>query len=283
MAEGYLKMSNSLHYIAEGRKAEPPLVCGKEESAVAFLDRLLHFRVKHERDSLQRLTEMANPTRALIEQTFGKSASILRELNEGALGLSAIAVEARRQHSALDAYRELEQVRKLAAMPCPSVKFEQPPAIQIMQRAEERRLQEHKEALDLARSTSEMTVRSAEHLAQLSQTTTTMLGQFGDFLGRFVETSNRADAGSRRALWIAVGSLIVSAILTLMSVVQDAFNNRSNDRWQADVSRDLKKQFDLTEESRLAQSAENEKLRERVKALETSAARSRDVLPLRKP
>ena len=272
VAEGYLKMPNSLYYIAEGRKATSPMIRGNEEYAVTFLDRLLIFRAKHEREYIQRFAKIGDPTRKLIEQTFGKSASILRELSEDALGLSAVAAEARRQQSALDAFRELDQVQKLAAVPSAGVTFEEPPGVKIMRRAEERRRQEHKEVLDLARSTSEMTVRSAEHLAQLSQTTTTMLGQFGDFLGRFAEASKRSDKGSRIAIWLAACSLLVSAVLASMSYFQDARNNLSTDQWQAEVSRDLKKQTDLADQSLRALSEENAKLRDRVEALEKGSA-----------
>lgn len=283
MAEGYLKMPNSLHYIAEGHKAAPPMVRGKEESAVAFLDRLLPFRAKHERDTLRQLADKMNPTRALIEKTFGKSEAILRKLNEDASGLSALAAEARRHQSAFDELQKLDQLEKIAGVSSTSLKFEQPPAIQFMQRAEERRRQERKEEMDLTRSMSEMTVRSAEHLAQLSQTTTTMLGQFGDFLAQFVEASKRYDKGARVAVWLAACSLLVSAVLASLSYVQDARNNLSTDRWQAEISQGLKKQTDLADQSFRVLSEENAKLRERVEALESSATRSRDVRPLRRP
>ncbi len=266
MAEGYLKMPNSLYYIAEGRKATSPMVRGKDESAVVFLDRLLLFRVKHQREYMQRFAKIGDPTRKLIEQTFGKSASILRELSEDALGLSAVAAEARRQQSVFDELKRLEETSS------PRIKFETPPAIQIMQRQEDRRRKEHQEAIDLARSTSEMTLRSAELLAQLSQTTATMLGQIGDFLGRFAEASKRSDKGARIAIWLAACSLVVSAVLASLSYFQDARNNLSTDKWQAEVSQALKKQNDLADQSRRVLSEENAKLRERVEALEKGSA-----------
>ncbi len=273
MANGYLKLPNSLYYIAEGRNANPPMAQGKEESAVAFLDRLLLFRVKHDHDSFRRLADLANPTRALIEQTFGKSAAALRELDESASGLSALAAEARRQQSAFD------ESRKTAAVS----QFGPDPAIKAMLRDNTQRRQERKEELDLARSMREMAVQSVDLLAKLSHTTTTVLKQFGDFLGLFSEANRQTSRVTRLALWIAACSLFMTAVLGLLSYWQDVVNNRSTDRWQAEVSRALKKQTDLADQSLRMLSEENAKLRERVEALETSATRSRDVRPPRKP
>ena len=122
-------------------------------------------------------------------------------------------------------------------------------------------------------------MRSTELLAQVSKTTSTILGQFGDFLTQFAESGRRANEGSRRNLLIAVWTLFVTAALTAIGVGigyvayrQDTDSNLSNEKWQQEVALVLKNQVELSEQSIRTLSVENAQLRHRLEGLEAKFA-----------
>jgi len=140
---------------------------------------------------------------------------------------------------------------------------------------------ERSEDRSMARLTGKMTAQSAETLQLLAAAASTMLEQL-----------NRRDVESKHTtkvqLWLAVGSVALSAILALVALVvsivaykQDKENISSGDKWQASVLEELR----VTNQRSSQSEAKNRDLAHTVEQLRTriSELESRSATPPLEP
>ena len=242
------------------------------------------------------LFDEANRGKKLMDEAFGgESLRAMAKLHEGAAGLSRMVEETRRHQNVLDELRKGEAFQNISR-PADLLKdispslFVQPPLRdgirevtdrinEAADRRDEQRQAEREEEIEINRSIREMTMKSAELLAQLTQASTNMLEKFGVFLADFKESAKRNDAGARKSLMWAAGSLVVTAVLTLVAGVialqsyrQDKAAIASDDRWQAEVTEILKSQGTGAEKARQDLAIENGQLRQRIETLEKAAS-----------
>jgi malonyl CoA-acyl carrier protein transacylase len=99
---------------------------------------------------------------------------------------------------------------------------------------------ERSEDREMVRLTGQMTAQSAQTLQELAGAASTMLEKLD-------QRDEEAKHTTKVQLWIAVGSVIVSALLALVALVvsvaayyQDKENISSGDKWQASVLGELK-------------------------------------------
>lgn len=98
-----------------------------------------------------------------------------------------------------------------------------------------RQSRERAEELQMVRLTGKMTAESADTLRSLADAATTLLEQMD-------ERDRETDRATRRQISIAVWSVGVSAVLSLLalmlsffSYLQDRNNNKSEDKWQSEL------------------------------------------------
>jgi hypothetical protein len=99
-----------------------------------------------------------------------------------------------------------------------------------------------------------------------------MLQELADAASTMLEKLDERDADAKRTtkiqLWIAVGSVVVSAFLAGASFIQDRSNNVSGDKWQGAVLEELKATNRLGESVQ----TENQLVRDQVQRLAAAVA-----------
>lgn len=235
LAEAYAS-SSAFRKTREGSKDQAAVARESGEAATAYLDRLLRYEIE----------EQVKQTRKIMETALGVTRGIFDPVRQSSLELG-------------DSWQQLERLTKTTAIPqSPTPAFETKSLEFRNHMAEHtaRIAQERAEDREILRLTAETSVKSAKMLQELADAASTML-----------EKLDERDADAKRTtktqLWIAVGSVAVSAILALLSYYQDRTNNESGDEWQAAVLSELK----TSNERGAAIQTENQLLRNEVQQL----------------
>lgn len=249
-------------------------------------------------DATRTLFEEAQRTRETMDRMFGGGAyRTIADLHENASGLSKLIEDARRHRSAVDELRDSgafqhftrpkDDILGNIVPPAPPLRM---PTVrdtlrevtddinEAAERRDEQRQAQREEDLQINRHISDVTLKSSELLAQLSQASATMLEKFGIFLADFRESASQSGKSARWGIWIAAGSLAFTAVLSsialgyaIASYKQDKANNVSNDKWQAEVAGSFKSQAAWIDKARQDLAIENGQLRQRLDALEKAA------------
>lgn len=219
IAEAYA-LSNGLRSAREGEKDREPIVQATDEPATAFLDRLLRNEVE----------EQANQFKKLREQVLGSTHGIFDQVRKSSQTLG-------------ETWKQFEKLNQASAVPTGISRVVENRSSEIgnlMAEQQSRLARERAEDRELVRLTGQMSAQSAKTLQQLADAASTMLEKLDE---RDVE----AKRTTKVQLWIAVGSVIISAVLALIALVfsvaafyQDKANISSGDKWQDKVLEELK-------------------------------------------
>ena len=246
IAEAYAS-STALQKARLGLADRSALAREDGEPATAYLDRLLKKEVRDQVESMQRMRkQMLASTDSIFDQVR-KSSSVLG--------------------TTLSDFERLSRT-----VPEPVIDTKHFEFSNHMAEHQARLARERAEELEMVRLTGKMTAQSATTLRDLAEAATVLLE-------RLDERDRRANLDTRKQLRIAVGSVLVSAVLALgaliyaaLSFQQDKANNAANDKWQAEV-------LSATNQGgreRKALEHENQKLLTKLDELAT-AIRSRQV------
>lgn len=232
-------------------------IAGEEPSD--YLNRLL--RIELENNAKQEAETRAQ----ILKLTDGSFATVIQASQ--ALG---------------DTLREFERQSRasLYSPPTPSYDVHISAAEDVISTRNEQRSRERAEELNTLRQTAKMTAQSAALLKELAMNASVLLS-------RLDQRDQEAKRTTQRQLWIAVGSLLVSAVLAwqALQVSKDAYrldreNIASSETWQSSV---LKKLQESHQKSAHAQANQNallqtvEQLRAQVSELESRLAKSEAV------
>ncbi len=236
LAEAYAS-SGVFREAREGTKDRAPVTREPGEVETSYLDRLLQSEIK----------EQAEQSRKVRESFLGSTQGIFDQVRKSSLELG-------------DSWRQLDRMTKAsAAAPAFDIKaleFSNHMAEQTARMARERA-----EDREMVRLTAETSAKSAKTLQELADAASTMLEKFDE-----------RDADAKRTtkiqLWIAVGSVVVSALLAGVSLLQDRYNNESGDEWQGAVLEELKTSNKRGESIQ----TENQLLRDQVQRLAAAVA-----------
>lgn len=235
LAEAYAS-SIAFRETREGSKDRPPVAREPGEAATTYLDRLLEHEIE----------EQAKQTRKIMDSALGSTRSIFDQVRKSSLELG-------------DSWRQLEHLTKASAISkslAPAFETKSQEFSNHMAEHSARLARERAEDREMLRLTAETSVKSAKTLQELADAASTML-----------EKLDERDANAKRTtkiqLWIAVGSVILSALLAGASFIQDRFNNVSGDNWQGAVLEELK----ATNKRGDSVQTENQLLREQVQRL----------------
>lgn len=245
IAEAYA-LSNGLRSARESEKGRDPIVRATDEPATAFLDRLLRNEVE----------EQANQFKKLREQVLGSTHGIFDQVRKASQALG-------------DTRQQFERLTRTSAFSggiSPSIETKTLEFNNHMAEHSARLARERSEDREMVRLTGQMTAQSAETLQKLATAASTMLEQLD-------RRDDEAKHTTKVQLWIAVGSVIVSAVLALVALVvsvaafyQDRENIASGDKWQANVLDELK-----TATKRASSvDADNQALRQKVDLLSST-------------
>lgn len=224
LAEAYAS-SSTFRKTREGSKDQAPIARESEEAATAYLDRLLRYEIEKQRKQ----------THSLFDQVR-KSSSELS-----------------------DSWRQLEHLTKASAIPKNLAQTFETKSLELNNHGAEHIAwiaRERMEDREILRLTAETSAKSAKTLQELADAASTML-----------EKLDKRDADAKKTskvqLWIAVGSVVVSALLAGASFCQDRSNIDSGDKWQAAVLSELR----TSNERGAAIQTENQSLRNEVQRL----------------
>lgn len=254
IAEAFVS-SNGLRSAREGGKDRAPIVREEDEPATAYLDRLMRSEVEEE----------ANQFKKLREQVLGSTHGIFDQMRKASQALG-------------DTRLQFERLTKASAFPAslsPSIETKSLEFNNHMAEYNARLARERSEDREMVRLTGQMTAQSAETLQELAAAASTMLEKLD-------LRDEEAKHTTKVQLWIAVGSVIVSALLALVALVvsiaaynQDKENISSGDKWQASVLEELKaanQKSSSAEASNRELRQTVEKLRAKVSELESHPA-----------
>lgn len=218
IAETYA-LSNALRSAREGEKDREPIVRETDEPATEFLDRLLRKKIE----------EQANQLENIKKQFLGSTHGIFDQVRKSSQALG----ETWKQFEKLN---QASTISTGIARPAESRSFE---SIKLFSEQQNRLARERAEDRELVRLTGQMSVQSAKTLQQLADAASTMLEKFDD-------RDEEAKRTTKVQLWIAVGSVIISAVLALLALLlsvaafnQDKANISSGDKWQDKVLEEL--------------------------------------------
>lgn len=219
IAETYA-LSSALRSAREGEKDREPIVRATDEPATEFLDRLL----------LKKVAEQANQLENIKKQLLGSTHGIFDQVRKSSQTLG----ETWKQFEKLN---RASTIPKGIAHPVENSAFE---SMKLITEQQKKMGRERAEDRELVRLTGQMSAQSAKTLQQLADAASTML-----------EKLDERDVGAKRAtkvqLWIAVVSIIISAVLALFSLIfsvaafyQDKLNFSSGGKWEDKVLNELK-------------------------------------------
>jgi hypothetical protein len=212
IAEAYAS-SNGLRSAREGGKDREPMVRATDEPATAFLDRLLRNEVE----------EQANQFEKLREQVLGSTHGIFDQVRKASQALG-------------DTRQQFERLTRTSASSggvSPSIETKSLEFNNHMAEHSARLARERSEDREMVRLTGQMTAQSAMTLQELADAVSTLLEKLD-------ERDKEAKRTTKFQLWIAVGSVVVSALIAGASFIQDWRNNKSGDDWQGKVLEELK-------------------------------------------
>lgn len=254
IAEAFVS-SNGVRSVREGGKDRAPIVREADEPATAYLGRLMHGEIE----------EQANLFKKLREQALGSTHGIFDQMRKASQALG-------------DTRQQFERLTRASAFPStgisPSIEARSLELSNHMAEHSARLARERSEDREMVRLTGQMTAQAAETLQELAAAASTMLEKLDQ---RDVESKHT----TKVQLWIAVGSVAIAAALAGASFLQDWFNNKSGDDWQAKVLDELK--VSNSRSSKLE--GENADLRQKVDDLRSAvrALESKPTLPISSP
>jgi len=169
------------------------------------------------------IEEQANQFKKLREQVLGSTHGIFDQVRKASQALG----ETRQQ---------FERLTKASAFPggvSPSIETKTLEFNNHMAEHSARLARERSEDREMVRLTGQMTAQSAMTLQELADAVSTLLEKLD-------ERDKEAKRTTKFQLWIAVGSVVVSALIAGASFIQDWRNNKSGDDWQGKVLEELK-------------------------------------------
>lgn len=176
-----------------------------EETALIFFDRILEAEITHQKNFL------INQRKMILESIESPAKKIFEQLNASTARLG----------STLGSYDRLigEQKREAHAF-----RTYKPEIHNELFEHQNRLNRERNEDRELAKITGQMTAQSAEMLKDLAESAES-------FLLRFDAKDEKTDKQVNFQLWLGVGSLIITALLALASLVVSimAFNQDTNE------------------------------------------------------
>jgi hypothetical protein len=233
LSEAYIS-SNALQQAIQGSKDRINLPREDSEAATNYLDRLLKKEIADQAENMRRMHNKILGSTSGLFDSVRKSSSMLNDSLTEYEKLSSSSL-LNRQIGLQN--HIVEQSARLAR-----------------ERAEE---------LEMVRLTGKMAAESAGILRDLAEAATTLLEDLA-------EREKKSDSVTSKQLWIAVGSVVVSAVLALVALIfsgaayyQDKANNMANDKWQAEVSSSLNE----SNRGRNAIELENKRLQVKVQEL----------------
>lgn len=273
LAEAYVQ-SSPCQTIRKGSGERKPVARKTDESASAYLIRLMTDEVSHQRESAKQLGEkLLGSSYGLIDQVrkstsvFGSTLGALGN-HETLLGSSSdLLDQVRKSTSALSS--TLSAFEKLTKPPIVTSLNIQPVQTNhlntmgdlLAQQARER-ADERAEEMELTRLTGQMTADSARALKDLVDAATTMMEQMD-------KRDRKTDQSTRTQINIAVGSVVSSAVFALVAAIlaglsysQDRHNNTAGDQWQTKVLAAI----EYGNQQRSSLERENQALLEQVKS-----------------
>lgn len=201
LAEAYASSSSALREARDGGKNRESLAREPEESATAFLDRLLSKEMK----------ERANELCKQREQLLGSTGGVFDQVRKSSLELG-------------ETWRQFERLTKASAVPKDNTQVFETKSLEFSNHMAEhsaRLARERAEDREMIRLTGQMSAQSAKTLQELADAASTMLENF-----------DRRDEEAKRTtkvqLWIAVGSVVVSAVLALLVAGAAYYQDRDN-------------------------------------------------------
>lgn len=205
------------------------------ESALCFFDRILDADIKatdeQSKEQYKRLMESVNPS----------ASKLLEQLNLSSERLGGTV-------------REFDRLKTTIV--------ETPPFHDHLGDFNRRMARERSEDRKIAQLTGEMTKQSAEMLQEL-------VGAAGKFMVRFDERDQKSDGQIRIQLWVAIGSLILSVLLSGIGVwfaaksyYQDGAKNTAEDKDAQDrMDRDARIERLLERQIQFLEATQAERLR----------------------
>ncbi len=231
LAEAYAS-SSALGEAREGGEEHEPLVRNQGETATSFLDRLLQKEIE----------KQASQMRKLREQMLGSTRSIFDQVRNSSLELGKTWKN----------FERLSKVTELPPLPTNSLNKHNHLAEHHARLAQERT-----EDREIIRLTGQMTAQSAKTLQELAEAASTLLEKLD-------ERDVNAKQTTKIQLWIAIGTVVISAVLAGASFWQDKVNNAFSDQWQADLLSEVK----ASNQRRSAMENEANSLKEKVQKLQ---------------
>jgi len=253
IAEAYAS-STALQTAIVGSKDKSGLPRETGEAATSYVDRLLKKELEDHVDGMKRMREQMVASTSGIFDAVRKSSALLG--------------------STLTDFERLS--RSISAPVMPVIETKHFELSNHMAEQHARLARERAEELEMVRLTGEMTAQSAKTLQDLAEAASTLL-----------ENMDARDRRSNRMthiqLWIAVGSVVVAAILSGAAFLQDRVNNAANDKWQEKMLSSINE----GNQQRTSIEEENKRLKIRIDELgETvvrlSAAKSQPAVPAAK-
>lgn len=219
IAEAYA-LSSALRFAREGGKERSPITRAADEAATTYLDRLMRSEVEEEEAKRSKMRDLfLGSEHGMFDQVW-KASQALDESRQQFERLTRISAPPTDALSSIDASSRRNSDQMVAQN------------VELMrQRSEDR---------EMVRLTGKMTAQSAKTLQELAAAASILLGNLE-------KRDKDAKHTTKVQLWIAVGSVILSALLALGSLVvsynaydQDKGNISSGDKWQASVLEELK-------------------------------------------
>jgi hypothetical protein len=245
LAEAYAT-SSKVGQARKGRKGMEPLAQSQGEPATSFLIRLLRKEIEEQESQL----------RKAWEQALGSTGSIFDQVRKSTLELE----------KTWKSFERLSMAKEVPPLETKPLEMNNHLAQYHARLARER-----EEDREIIRLTGQMTAQSAKTLQELAGAASTLL-----------EALDQRDSESKRTtkiqLWIAVGTVIISAMLAGASFWQDKVNNSSNNQWQATLLSEVKG----SNQRRSALTNEAKSLKEEVQRLQQQALKLDDQLRVAK-
>lgn len=240
VAETYAA-SAALQTARSGSEDRSALPRGDGEVTTSYVDRLLKKELEDHSNDMRRIREQMLASTGGIFDQVRKSSSLLG--------------------STLTNFERLSRsIATPAAMPVFETKH-----LELTNHLAEhhsRLTRERAEELEMVRLTGQMTAQSAKTLQDLAEAASTLLENLN-------ERDQRSDRVTHIQLWIAVGSVLVAAVLSGAAFFQDKANNTTNDKWQGELLSSINEgnsQRSIVEE-------ENKKLIAKVEELSDAVSR----------
>lgn len=230
VAEAYAA-SSALQKARSGSEDRSALPRGDGEVATSYVDRLLK----------KELEDHANDMRRMREQMLASTGGIFDQVRKSSSALGSTLTE----------FERLTKKSAPVEIRAPNMDH-----FHAMNEQFARQARERAEELEMVRLTGQMTAQSAKTLQDLAEAASTLLENLN-------ERDQRSDRVTRIQLWIAVGSVVVAAVLSGAAFFQDKANNTTNDKWQGELLSSINE----GNRQRSTAEEENKKLKAKVEEL----------------